>query len=1092
MTRHTTVQHSQRRRGSLLVLVVVILVVIALIGMAFLQQAKIDSFSAERYERKYMELVINGFIADLRENLRIDIYGDSSSAIPNRFSKDGLYDYPWTDYSETWEVTRGDGSTGKAGGHMRDDHYLSSTIPMVTGADSALEYYWLHLSNTGGIWLDLPAIGSNNQIPLETLIDSDVAEASSDTNITGEWLDGNEVGYEKRGYDANGDGVLDSRWTWAPPAVRDFGGRRYVVAVHMIDLNAMININTATFNTVDGTNNVEPALGYGYTPADIDMSRLFYRMSDAEWFNELGQGRLYRGIGATPPGDVWMEQASLYGNSINRYSRADEMELRYLGGLNNSLNVAIIEASMPILTRSANGGEGQWDKVDDVNNLYDWFEGNDDSNWSTRKFPAIRQMLTTLSGTAVYAPQYDQTGTGRLKLDVNRGGIATLTLQQEIERRIANSLVYPVDLSGNPTGVLYLDPIGQTILEDEIIPDYTLAILDYRDANYVPSVGAGGGVRRFGLERLPFLREAYFQVKYEERDFDDISDGDDSADTTLDEVDGDMSTVPNILSFQQWWALDGDSSMAFTAANSNKDTRALAIELGNPFAHKMEASELNGIVKILILQDGEPDKEWLFDSDLLPDIGPRKDVPPDLADTLIIFVTPKDPVSGSGSDPDGASFEADLALDAAAQKLDLTGTDLMFECNDKTIIVELQVKVNLDGVATWVTYDRLETGVSFENNFDVSYNSAANGRQDNSIAQEDAARNSNAIEYVAFGPAHTLGNTSIPPADGGDKFSAANFALAKDAKLNVGPNVLPPNFQIPHPDRDFKSVAELGWVLMFGFTETQTFPQRLATLAANRRFLDFSSTAAVADGSNGSGLPHAAMLMDQFVTVSPRYDDLDNDNDDGDNDPTTSPANIDTDIETLVPGTLNLNTAPLHILTLAAPLPEALDVTESLMQSIVDYRDEPLVVNGPRSGFPPKWRTNPGIASLGELMFINPGGGGTPADMQEIGWNATGEETTAYDLYPSPEDLTNGATRPAAMNGAEEIMARFQFLSQAYTVRSDVFAAYVVVRGYSDDDFHLGPVEEAQFVVVLDRSAMANDKGDAVNSPRILAYMRIR
>ena len=38
------------------------------------------------------------------------------------------------------------------------------------------------------------------------------------------------------------------------------------------------------------------------------------------------------------------------------------------------------------------------------------------------------------------------------------------------------------------------------------------------------------------------------------------------------------------------------------------------------------------------------------------------------------------------------------------------------------------------------------------------------------------------------------------------------------------------------------------------------------------------------------------------------------------------------------------------------------------------------------------------------------------------------------------------------------------------TTRSDIFTAYVVIRGYEAADFRKGPVEFKRFIVVFDRS----------------------
>jgi len=60
-----------------------------------------------------------------------------------------------------------------------------------------------------------------------------------------------------------------------------------------------------------------------------------------------------------------------------------------------------------------------------------------------------------------------------------------------------------------------------------------------------------------------------------------------------------------------------------------------------------------------------------------------------------------------------------------------------------------------------------------------------------------------------------------------------------------------------------------------------------------------------------------------------------------------------------------------------------------------------------------------------------------------------------------------------------------RWLTQVATVRSDVFAVYVVVRGYQSGDFSTTPVEQMRFVAILDRSRIT----DADGRVRILGFL---
>ena len=365
---------------------------------------------------------------------------------------------------------------------------------------------------------------------------------------------------------------------------------------------------------------------------------------------------------------------------------------------------------------------------------------------------------------------------------------------------------------------------------------------------------------------------------------------------------------------------------------------------------------------------------------------------------------------------------------------------------------------------------------------------------------------------------YTVEDGTAESANWGPNTSGYSSSIDKLGEDDKGPTLFNDasfeNFQLPHNDGNMRSIAELGWMLMFGFTNEAngTFSQRLATMPPDRRFLDIRSDPDALPPLGPSGLPHAAMLFDQFTVSGPRFDNRDNDNDDGDNVPTTSADNPE---EQFVPGTININTAPLHILTLGSPAPESISDTEELMRTIVSYRDAPLrapPVDAP--DFDPITtfidayarvdvrvgdfrKAQPGIASLGELLFLNPEiTSGIPADssfnMQQFGFDGLSQTDLSHDIYPDPEEANTTAV--AAVDGPEEALARFQFLSQSYTVRSDRFVVYGIVRGYNAAKFNAGAVEEAQFIAVIDRGSMAKDDPSDPDfvPPRVIGYQRLR
>jgi len=92
------------------------------------------------------------------------------------------------------------------------------------------------------------------------------------------------------------------------------------------------------------------------------------------------------------------------------------------------------------------------------------------------------------------------------------------------------------------------------------------------------------------------------------------------------------------------------------------------------------------------------------------------------------------------------------------------------------------------------------------------------------------------------------------------------------------------------------------------------------------------------------------------------------------------------------------------------------------------------------------------------------------------------------DIYPTPEEVTNqSAVAFGGLLEEEARMARFQFLSQVLTTRSDIFTAYVYIRGYPAGDFSQPPIEAARFVAIFDRSNVRI----AGDMPRLVGYFRV-
>ncbi len=421
--------------------------------------------------------------------------------------------------------------------------------------------------------------------------------------------------------------------------------------------------------------------------------------------------------------------------------------------------------------------------------------------------------------------------------------------------------------------------------------------------------------------------------------------------------------------------------------------------------------------------------------------------------------------------------------------------------------VELQVKPDNAGsnnVDKWVTYDRFDVS-SPDLELEQSYSNQPVQVGQEAHGQAAAGRDGRKLAFLSNKNKHVLDKGIRRPDLQGYRLTSRH-ELGRDEKAVPnqgnplqGQKVLggggagEAQFQIPVANRPIFSVAELGWIMMVGFTDGNKgdLPARLSgengdggflprykknksgsPSTNDRLFLDVLEPPTTQGGGNQPGVPHALLLLDQFTTLSPARDGVDNDGD----------GEADEKDERFVPGTINVNTVPRHLATLATPLPERIGSADALFGSIENYRALPN--NSRPTG---DWRRSLGIASAGELLRVNPSsvndpwsGASTVGDMYRYAANGSSERRELVDLYPMPEMVADAnARRVHAPKSPEERMARYQFLSQTLSTRSDLYVAYIAVRGYSPNKkFTQKNLQvHEQVAVVLDRTEVMKPKG---------------
>jgi hypothetical protein len=420
--------------------VVILLVLMALIGTAYIQQARYDRIASVAGVKTSIGVVADATINYIGEVLKNDLLNDAGTVMFDG-TTDEPYDYPWTnnDGTTTYLVKYFDGTNyvnGNASGGKLDDTWLASNEPDFT----VTPIVWPHITNLNGVFLKLPKLNGSNINIEEEPVNNDSSTLLSeqwrfDTNVatTGSTdfrsMDYSTTDYDTVGVDADGDGILDSKWTWAP--IRQVSGVSYVMAVRIIDNSAMINANVALSqvyakNSYSSELNGEPNGANAprwIFPSELDFGNFYFSTDASPSYTNLDNFIKYRFNGSTPANTLtpwltdgaynthtrynfWMDAARKWGNYDASYFRSwsisDELELRYRNGLNNSNATTSIEDSANGMENflRATATEGTYSAATGSSNVQTYFETEP------------RHQMTTRSGAAIYATRLpDLTGT---------------------------------------------------------------------------------------------------------------------------------------------------------------------------------------------------------------------------------------------------------------------------------------------------------------------------------------------------------------------------------------------------------------------------------------------------------------------------------------------------------------------------------------------------------------------------------------------------------------------------------------------------------------------------------------------------------
>lgn len=1062
------------RRGSAILLVLVAMVLMAVLAGSLLQLTRFERIP--RAESN-IEVVIASVIDEILNQLTEDLIDDTGLFLNTAGTAGGYdepIDYPWTNGAVTGERrpenSNGVVQTNVLGGRF-DDTWLASHMPAYSGPTDTVGT-WQKITSLTGIWLggvggnsDLSGVASPNEYNHSSL----TAAINSDTNIATN--SGLLV-------DADGDGIGDSRWEWAP--LRQVGATQYVVAARIVDLSARADMNVSLGSTPSPNSGAAITLStqdpFGDGPTELDGAAFVSLMANTagsgvslanareEWRKSI-QYRLtanagatgtlaalnYDGDNATPTAgsrrEYWTKGASRTSNTFGRnedaimgasldyssdatFGLTDAFELLQGNGLNSD-NATTIEDLMPNFLRRNAGQE----------NGYAVGSGTPPNSWSERQFWELdpRKHATIYSGVSSAAKPLATGQIRTLKLDINRAiETGNLTVLRDRILSVLNT---------NPPAWNTAYPhLSSTI---GVADQLTANIADYiDDDNQLTEFGTATG-----FEALPYITEIYTQRHYE------------SAIQT---------NPPNVI-----WDADG--------------AQGYVIEIGNPFA-----PDTSGAGRPVSLEN-----IWLHMNGTSTLLSSRTGVPAELApgEVLLLYRDSGGPLSAletyysdNATTDDNNTAGSFTTVHTAAGPA-LTG--------NQTIGLRAEIQGAAGTAASW-SYSACAVELGGASLSEPSYAGINGGPGVFAYIQTTYAGHGAGLRMMTV----TKGGGSNDYTANTDSLQDPSINCDIAGSTNVATRTIPStlanetkvgspagfanlaNQQIVWPDSERERLHWVGDILQIpligakadGSSEDEmaaAFVAAAGGTALTNGMNDLLLPYAAGTSSVGAGTlnyPHALLLLEQLTTFNPATDGEDGD---GQSD-AESIANPDDD-EVLIPGKLNLNTAPRDTLVRLLPFPD-LATREAIADAIIIRRQSTAQATNYGTGV----NGRPGITYTTalyqqiEALGVNP---------SQIGGDVTniGAPGARVDLNDHETAIGTYVPADGVANDREEEIMLAKWLTEMTDTRSDVFAAYIVVQGYQVDNFTEGATESARLIVIFSRANVkeAGDKAVEIGRFRI-------
>ncbi|MEO1235292.1 MAG: hypothetical protein AAFX76_00745 [Planctomycetota bacterium] len=1149
-------QGDARRGGSAIVLAIVTIVMMCMLGAAYLQMARIDRRTAAAVDTR-TNLDEASILRYIGQVLAGDVPRGTASTAPE------VYDYPWSDAAgvlavddvfspivipgpapnfnngdlPTREPRLSSGLNDAAGNQRaqisdRDDAWLASTEPDPT------TLLWPHITNLRGVFLDLdptafvadPADPTGPAVfPLQYLSTADNNVDSGDTGALTAVATANPAVDAFKFADADGDGIYDSRWTWAPLPSDD--GLAFVMAVRIIDNSSLLDLNTWAYDRVNqaaspndnsprwlwpGELDLESSLamvqnraGVGAVtaqdvltngaPTGRNLPGATYNTLNGRLYNWLDASAVWRsvnradtdilndwtviGSGQEQNGSSTTGEATTQppGTNYNRYSvRQNEVELRWRNGVTRATpDNSGQEPDAPI-----EGLDFNLFRTDLASPppLFDPETAWDNTGFSPELsffFNEPRKMLTVISGSADYG-----------RVNINEADIDELedAFSEDIDYDRATASTDPND----PDPRLFV--AGGWEDEDEFAEQAAAIVADFLDEdNEVTRQGD-----MYGMEYLPFISEVYVQGRYS-FELADLVPGDAVAGTptqaTWRHAAGDYGAAIEIVNPWPWEIPLADVEL-FVDDGVGAPIDGSALQSWGTLQALTGRTTLAGHEQITIVRHDEnagnnrqETQDFIDNSNgIETQIAVNEDWPTGTDDDGVIIR-----LEAAASDGNRVLYQQVQAPEIpeeviqtydAAQPFPLTGGEIGYvqftslgTANGFNVMAVRDDEFDLDAYDVAPVPPLLTTSRTIHSPAPATTGATA---QLDTASKGVAGLDNRVLDAADSGAAPTAGDEP--------------WVIGNAERMYRSGDLLRVVFLGPRLDTVTGTALPIADVWHANFFADPTLNPQVAGKGILQEYRVGSAMLDLVDpGFDGDRdtdvagnrnaevsvdfpVSHAAFYLARFTTL-----DVNNGN------------------GGLVAGRPNINTMPRRLLATALPFTTAAAVNTAtppgiasspLTLSIINARENPNATAGGVAG-------TQGLQFPSQLAHLIPGIPAVPArfyDPNPANIANTRDEVVDFNEFePNAGGADATHTTDTFSQDREEFTILLNYFNQVVATRSDIYTAYVLVRAYSASDFTNGTpldpsddvIDEFRLLAVFDRSTV-----NANGFPRILAVQR--